>query len=252
MKAIIIEDEKRAARRLESLIMEVDSTIEILAKLESIAEAKSYLASNPNIDLIFSDIQLADGLSFEIYKSLSSIPPIIFTTAYNQYAIKAFKNNGIDYLLKPIESTELKQALDKLKKLSKSAIDPTILTALASQLNSGTKKHKDRFMVKVGQHIKSIPTSNICAFYSMDKATYILTTDSRNYIIDYSLDHVDIELNPDKYFRVNRKFIIGIDAQFEVTAWTNSRFKITLTGYNEDMIIVARNRTKEFKDWLDN
>ncbi len=250
MRAIIIEDEPRAAKRLEKLIHEVDPTIEVLAKLESIQESKSYLQDNTSIDLIFSDIELADGLSFDIYASIPKLPPIIFTTAYDQYAIKAFKNNGIDYLLKPIEQTELAKSLDKLKSLSSPVIDSSILHLLASQLASGKKTFKDRFMVKVGTHIKTILTSNINAFYSLDKGTYVCTSDQRTFILDYSLEQLQETLDPKKFFRINRNFIICIDAPMDIIAWSNSRLKIDLPGYKEDLIIVARNRTKEFKNWL--
>ncbi len=250
MNAIIIEDEPRAARRLEWLINEVDNTIQILAKLESISEAKTFLNTHQNIDLIFSDIQLADGLCFDIYENLPSIPPIIFTTAYDQYAIKAFKNNGIDYLLKPITTEDLSHAIKKLQKLTKPTINADILSALASQINTGNKSYKERFMIKVGQHIKSIGSTDIQAFYSLDKATYILTKDARNYIIDHTLDQLEQLISPEEFFRINRKFVLNINARFEITAWTNSRLKITLPGYEEEMIIVARNRTKEFKQWL--
>ena len=250
MNAIIIEDEPRAANRLKNLIHEVDSSIIVLEILESITDGLAYLKSNSNIDLIFSDIQLADGLSFEIYSQLSSVPPIIFTTAYDQYAIKAFKNNGIDYLLKPIEKNELQNALTKLKKLSTPVINPNVLALLSKQLSTPTNTYRERFMIKVGQHIKSLSTPSIQAFYSMDKATYLLTNDGRNYIIDFSLDQLDSCLNPSEFFRINRKFILNINATIVITAWTNSRLKIDLSGYTQEMIIVARNRTKEFKQWL--
>lgn len=251
MRAIIIEDEPRAARRLKSLINEVDASIEILASLESVGEAKGFLQGQTKIDVIFSDIQLADGLSFEIFENLESIPPTIFTTAYDQYAIKAFKNNGIDYLLKPITAQDLATALAKLQNLTKpKALDTSTLSALAEQLNGTKKSYKERFMVKVGQHIKSISCQDIHAFYSLEKATYILTKDQRNYIVDYPLDHLESIINPENFFRINRKFILQINAPFEITAWTNSRLKITLPGYDAEMIIVSRHRTKEFKHWL--
>lgn len=250
MKAIIIEDEPRAANRLKNLIQEVDSSIIVLDVLESISDGLTYLKSNSNIDLIFSDIQLADGLSFEIYNQLATVPPIIFTTAYDQYAIKAFKNNGIDYLLKPIEKMELQEALSKLKKLSTPTINPDILALLSNQINTQSNNYRERFMIKVGQHIKSVSTANIQAFYSMDKATYLLTNDGRNYIVDFSLDQLEERLNPKVFFRINRKFILNINASIEITSWTNSRLKIDLAGYSQEMIVVARNRTKEFKRWL--
>jgi len=250
MNALIIEDEPRAANRLKSLIQEVDSSIVIIAVLESITEGIEFLTANSNVELIFSDIQLADGLSFEIYRQLAHIPPIIFTTAYDQYAIKAFKNNGIDYLLKPVEKSELENALAKLNKLSKPTINTSILNLLSKQLQTEVKNYRERFMVKVGQHLKSITTSSIYAFYSLDKATYLLTNDGRNYIVDFSIDQLENTLNPSDFFRLNRKFILSINAPFEITAWTNSRLKIDLPNYTEEMIIVARNRTKDFKHWL--
>jgi DNA-binding LytR/AlgR family response regulator len=251
MKAIIIEDEPRAAKRLQSLLHDIDQSIQILAQLESVLEAQDFLKSSPELDIIFSDIQLADGLSFEIYENLSALPPIIFTTAYDQYAIKAFKNNGIDYLLKPIHPDELSKAINKLKQFQKNSLDTTILKALAQQIHQPETIHyKDRFLIKVGQHLKSFSIQNIYSFYSMDKATFIQTNEGRNYVIDHTMDHLESLLNPKLFFRLNRKYILNINANFEITAWTNSRLKITLQGCDDNMIIVARNRTKEFKYWL--
>ncbi|UTW66783.1 response regulator transcription factor [bacterium SCSIO 12643] len=251
MNAIIIEDEPRAAKRLQSLLNEIDPSIQVLAQIESISEAKEFLESHQHLDLIFSDIQLADGLSFEIYDNLVHLPPIIFTTAYDQYAIKAFKNNGIDYLLKPINPEELQNAIGKLNRFQQKSIDPNILQLLAQQIHQpDTQSYKDRFLVKVGQHLKSFSTQNIHAFYSLEKATFIQTHDGRHYVIDHTIDHLESILNPKLFFRLNRKYILNINASFEITAWTNSRLKITLEGSDDDMIIVARNRTKEFKHWL--
>ena len=246
MKTIIIEDEPRAARRLNNQLEKVDDTIEVQAILESISEAKAYLKKHSEIDLIFSDIELADGLSFEIYESFSSLPPIIFTTAYDQYAIKAFKNNGIDYLLKPINEEELHSALTKLKSLTRPALAPDVLQLLSQQIHSKTSNYKERFMVKVGQHYKSILTQDIHAFYSFEKATYILTKDQRNYMVDHSLEYIVDLLNPNQYFRVNRHFILSISAPFDILSWSNSRLKIELPGYTEDLIIVSRNKNQRF------
>ncbi|MGB1003380.1 MAG: LytR/AlgR family response regulator transcription factor [Salibacteraceae bacterium] len=250
MKAIIIEDEARAARRLETLISEVNPNIKILVKLESIEEAVEYLRLKPNLDIIFSDIELADGLSFEIFKEATNLPPIIFTTAYDQYAIKAFKNNGIDYLLKPVDKIELENALTKLASLKTNAVDPSLIQLISQQLNTDTNAYKERFLVKVGQHLKSILTSEISAFYSMDKATYVFTNSRRNYVVDHSLEQLEEQLNPNHFFRINRNFILHINAPIDILSWSNSRLKIELEGYDEEMIIVSRNKTKEFKQWL--
>lgn len=249
MDAIIIEDEQRAANRLVRLIAEIDSNINVVRCIETIDESVDFLKSN-KVDLIFSDIQLADGLSFEIYKQLESIPPIIFTTAYDQYAINAFQTNGIDYLLKPIEPVALNKAIQKLKTLTNPSIDNAIIKALSKQLGNSNKVYKDRFMVKVGQHLKSISSNQIQAFYSLDKSTYLFTNERRNYNLDYSLEYLEEELSPKKFFRINRKMILNIDASFEITSWSNSRLKITIPGMDDDLLIVARNRVKEFKQWL--
>ncbi len=249
MTALIIEDEPRAANRLEKLLIEIDSSIDIVAKLESVQEGIRFLQSGTKVDVIFSDIQLADGLSFDIYKEFTSIPPIIFTTAYDQYAIKAFKSNGIDYLLKPLEKSDLEIALNKLKNLTTS-INPALIELLSRQLNSPQKEYKNRFMVKIGQHIKSIATTEIKAFYSLEKTTYLLTNTNKNYIVDHSLDFLDNSLDPTLFFRTNRNFILHIQSPIVITAWSNSRLKIDLEGYAHEMIIVARNRTSDFKNWL--
>lgn len=251
MKAIIIEDEPRAAKRLHTLLRDINDSIQIIAKLESVADAKSFLETQPQLDVIFSDIQLADGLSFDIYENLSSLPPIIFTTAYDQYAIKAFKNNGLDYLLKPIVPEELEKSINKLNQFQKTPFDASILKVLAQQIQQPESiSYKDRFLIKVGQHLKSFSAQNIHCFYSLDKATFIQTHEGRHYVIDHTMDHLESMLNPKLFFRLNRKYILNINADFEITAWTNSRLKISLQGCDDDMIIVARNRTKEFKHWL--
>lgn len=250
MRAIIIEDEPRASRRLESLLNEISPEITILDKLESIGDCEQFFTQNHQVDVIFSDIELADGLSFDAFKSVADLPPIIFTTAYDQYAIKAFKSNGIDYLLKPVDKIELQESIEKLKSFTKPIINPDILSVLASQINTDSNTYKDRFLIKVGQHLKSISINQIHAFYSLDKATYTFTSEGRNYIIDHSLEYLEEHLDPKQFFRINRHFILSINAPIDIVAWSNSRLKIELSGYSGDMIIVSRNKTKEFKHWL--
>lgn len=250
MKAIIIEDERRAAERLQRLITEQDSSVQILATLESVQDAKAYLSGSPALDVIFSDIQLADGLSFEIYEEVSLGCPVIFTTAYDQYAIRAFKNNGIDYLLKPIDPAELSTAMAKLE-VRPSAPDLQDLMALAAQLSQGKVEYRSRFMVKVGQRLKSIPVEEVYAIYSENKGTYLLTQDGRNHLVDYSLEQVQEMLDPKRYYRVNRKYIVALDGVEEMLLWSNSRLKVKLKGSKADDIIVARERTKEFKSWME-
>lgn len=249
MKVLIIEDEKRAANRLEKLVRKLSPDSTIPAKLESVRESVRYLTENPNTDLIFADIQLADGLSFEIFNTVEISCPIIFTTAYDQYAIEAFNTNGIDYLLKPIEEERLARALQKLDQLTQKP-DIVKLMEILSGKNPTDRKFKNRFMVRVGEQIKTIPTNEIRAFYSFDRATFILTKQNSNYIIDYTLDQLEDMLDPQHFFRVNRKHFVSLDACKQIYTWSNSRLKIEIEGL-DDKVVVARERVGRFKDWLD-
>jgi two-component system LytT family response regulator len=248
MRIIILEDETRAANHLQRMLAKVAPEMTILAKLESVRDGVKYLQTNPEPELIFSDIQLADGLSFEIYNQVSVKCPIIFTTAYDHYAIEAFKTSGIDYLLKPIEEERLRQAIEKAKHFSPGLALEKILSI--SNPNSG-KAYKSRFMVKVGDKIRSVPVEEILAFYSQEKASYIRTNDAHTYCIDYALDQLEPMLDPEKYFRINRKYIVSIDACTNILAWTNSRLRLKIDGIDDSDIIVARERVVEFKNWLD-
>ncbi|MEI6750166.1 MAG: LytR/AlgR family response regulator transcription factor [Bacteroidales bacterium] len=248
MNVIILEDESRAAHHLERLITKVAPEMKIVAKLESVRDAVVFLNSNHDISLIFSDVQLADGLSFEIFSKAPVKCPIIFTTAYDHYAIEAFKTNGIDYLLKPIEEERLRKAIEKVKQFSPSIALEKILSI--ANTTSG-KTYKSRFMVKVGDKIKSIPIEEILAFYSLEKATFIQTTANRSYCIDYSLDQLETLLDPNICFKINRKYIVSIQACSNIIAWTNSRLRLKIDGIDDQEIIVARERVQEFKNWLD-
>ena len=256
MNIIIIEDESRAANRLEKILLEIVPNLNVLAKIETVEESISFLETADNLDLIFSDIQLADGLCFEIYEKVAVKCPIIFTTAFDKYAIKAFKTNGIDYLLKPIDEVELKKALEKAKSLSqssdssgKAALDEIML--LANALKSQNKSYKSRFMVKVGDKINSIAIEDIQAFYSLEKATFILTNEGRKYIVDYSLEHMETLLDNKLFFRINRKYIIPIKACKNIISYSNSRLRVQLNTLKDETIIVSRERVQDFKRWLD-
>ena len=248
MKVLIIEDEPRAASRLEKLLRKLAPEMQIHTKLESIRDSIVYLDKNQDVQLIFADIQLADGLSFEIFKKIRVKCPIVFITAYDKYAIEAFDTNGIDYLLKPIQEERLVQAIDKLNNLNP-VIDLEKLLQL--KFDSNQKKFKSRFIVKVGENIKTISTQDIVAFYSMEKATFLLTNSKRNFVIDYPLDRLEDLLDPEKYFRINRKFIVSITACTKIYQWSNSRLKIEIDSLEHEEIIVARERVQEFKEWLD-
>ncbi len=249
MNVLIIEDESRAANRLEKMIRKVSPEMNIVAKIESVREAVSFLSASSKLSLIFADIQLADGLSFEIFEQIKIDCPIIFTTAYDQYAIEAFKTNGIDYLLKPIEEERLSQAIEKHKKLSGPELDIEAILALTNKASKNT--YKSRFMIKVGDKIKSIATSEIKAFYSLEKATYLLTNTNRSYVVDHSLDQLEMTVDPEQFFKINRKYILSISVCTDIIAWTNSRLKLIIEGLDDQDIIVARDRVQDFKLWLD-
>lgn len=247
MNVILLEDETRAANHLERLLAKVAPDMRVVAKLESVRDGIKYLQNNPEPDLIFSDIQLADGLSFEIFNQAEVQCPIIFTTAWDHYAIEAFKTNGIDYLLKPIEEERLNHAIEKARHFA-----PGLVLAKVLSITNQTpgKAFKSRFIVKVGDKIKSIPVEDIMVFYSQ-KASYIRTADKHTYCIDYTLDQLEPMLNPGIYFRINRKYIVSINACTNILAWSSSRLRLKIDGTEDHDIIVARERVQEFKNWLD-
>jgi DNA-binding LytR/AlgR family response regulator len=250
MKILIIEDESRAANHLERELRKAEPEAVVLDKLESVEESLEWLAANPAPDLILSDIQLADGLSFEIYAKLELSCPIIFTTAYDQYAIEAFRTNGVDYLLKPVSADRLREALDKVARL-RPQISMSQLAALLQPGTAARKQFRSRFLIKIGDEIKSISVSEARAFFSMDKATFMLTSSGRRYVLDQSMDQVESDLDSKDWFRISRKYIVRFQAWSNIYSWSNSRLKLVLPGIEDQEIIVARDRVAGFKDWLD-
>jgi DNA-binding LytR/AlgR family response regulator len=249
MKIVILEDESRAVNHLKRLIGEVAPHMELIGTFETVHEAIEFLEQDPQVDLIFSDVQLADGTSFEVFSKVHVPCPIIFTTAYDTYAIEAFNTNGIDYLLKPIEGKRLQQAIEKARGFSTGKELDTLVSLISHR---GSRSYKSRFMVKVGEKIRTIKVEDILAFYSFERTTYLFTSDHRNYIIDYSIEELESMLDPARYFRINRKYVVSIEACSQIIAWSNSRLKIDIEGIDDQKIVVARERVKEFKNWLDN
>ncbi|WGD35007.1 LytTR family DNA-binding domain-containing protein [Olleya sp. YS] len=251
MKVIIIEDEKPSARRLQRMLDAIDIKTETL--LHSVEEAIHWFNNNQHPDLIFLDIQLSDGLSFEIFDEVEVKSAIIFTTAYDEYALQAFKLNSIDYLLKPIDDEDLETAVAKYKtrlpEKTNIALDFDDIKKLL--VNPIEREYKKRFSVKVGQHLKLVNIDDIECFYSENKGTYLYTSEGRNYLLDTSLEALEKELEPQTFFRINRKFFVNINAIKDMVSYTNSRLQIKLNNYNEDEVIVARERVKDFKNWLE-
>jgi DNA-binding LytR/AlgR family response regulator len=249
MKVVIIEDEKPAARRLSRMLNDLE--IQPVAMLHSVEEAINWFNDNEHPDLLFLDIQLSDGLSFEIFDEIEVKSAIIFTTAYDEYALKAFKLNSIDYLLKPIDADELKNAISKYKQFQNSSIETAFsMQQLESIIYPKQKIFKKRFAVKIGQHIKLISVATIECFCSENKSTHIQTINNRSYSIDESLEDLEAKLSPELFFRVSRKYFVNINAIKDIVSYTNSRLKIILNNYNESEIIVSRERVKDFKNWL--
>jgi len=259
IKILLVEDEKPAAKRLAKIITEHCPQSQILAIIDSVEETVEWLNTNKNPDLIFMDIQLADGLSFSIFKKIKVDAPIIFTTAYDQYAIKAFKVNSIDYLLKPIDIEELKNAWQKFLNLrskhqkdSQSNSQNELVHLLANfQQQLQNPKFKERFLVKLGEQYKYILTQNIAYFKSEQGLSYLATKENKMVIVDEKMDDIENLLNPTIFYRINRKYIVHIEAIHKIKSYTNSRLKLTLQPNVSDDIIVARERVHAFKEWLD-
>lgn len=252
MKVVVIEDEHLAARRIIDLIKKYDTSIDILEKFGTVKKSVEWFTKNSSADLVFMDIQLADGLSFEIFEQCEVNAPVIFTTAFDEYAIKAFKLNSIDYLLKPIDFEELSNALDKFKKnfgTEKQTV--TNYSKMEEVLHLLTRQYKTRFVVKVGNHIRPVEIADIQYFYSLEKASYLYTSDNKSYSLDYSLDQIEQLVDPKSFFRTSRKFLVNIGAIKEVVNYSSSRLKIRFKFSAEEEAIVSREKTAAFKTWLE-
>jgi len=250
MNIIIIEDEKPAARLLQRKIEKLGYGITTL--LHSVEESLEWFQNNDHPDLIFLDIQLSDGLSFEIFEKIDIKSAVIFTTAYDEYALRAFKLNSIDYLLKPIDEEELATAISKFaNQFQANSVSNLDFEAIKRMLvNPVSKEYRKRFSVKIGQQIKVIDVTEIECLYSENKGTYIHTLDNRDYLIDSSLEVVEAELDPKDFYRISRKYIIPLQSVKEIQLYSNSRLKISLPTYKADEVIVARERVSDFKEWL--
>ncbi len=253
MKIVVIEDEHLAAKRLIDLVQRYKADIEVLTKLDSVKKSVEWFNSQPHPDLVFMDIQLGDGLSFEIFEQTQLTCPVIFTTAYDEYAVRAFKVNSIDYLLKPIDFEDLSKALTKFEQAfpigkDNLSVNPIRIEEILHQL---TKQYKSRFVVKVGLHIRPIEISEIQYFYSMEKATFLCNNANKSYSLDYSLDQIERMVDPKQFFRVSRKYLVHISAIHEVVAYSNSRLRIQFKHSEIQEAIVSREKVGDFKNWLE-
>lgn len=249
MKILLVEDEKQAALRLQSTLHKVDSSINIVGVCSSIKETLQWFKSHVTPDLMFLDIQLSDGVSFEIFKSLQIDCPIIFVTAFNNYALEAFKFFSLDYILKPYSQKDIQFALDKFQKLKNSqspSINRKTFTELTKIL---VPQYKTRFFARINHTVYSIPISEIIYFTFEDNATILLRKDQKSFVINYSLDTLEEFLNPKQFFRINRKYIIQIDSIVKMNIISKSRIDVVLINNSKEM--VSRSKSKNFRTWLD-
>ncbi|HKG68065.1 MAG TPA: LytTR family DNA-binding domain-containing protein [Segetibacter sp.] len=248
---LIIEDEEAAYQRLKKMIAETLPEANILSPVVSIRSAVEWFSVNALPDLIFLDVHLADGHSFEIFKKVKVTSPVIFTTAYDQYALEAFKVNSIDYLLKPIKKDDLKRAVDKFLHFNVPSNTDIDLNKLLSTLQLHPSNYKQRFVVKYGEHIKTIEIADSAYFYTENKANFLITKENKRFAIDYNLDQLELLLDPKKFFRINRQFIIGFHAITDMFSYSKSRVLIKLNPPSKLETIVSSERSASFKSWLD-
>lgn len=251
MKVLIIEDEEIAAQRLVEMLRDLDRDIEVMKVLDSIESSVQYLESSPSLDLIFMDIELGDGRSFSIFEEVMVETPVIFITAYQEHALKAFKQNSIDYLLKPLHRSELESALSKFRKFHSKhvTVDRRVLDLLKGhkQVESGRKK---RFLAKLGTRLISIPVEQVAYFYTKEKFQYIKTIEDEDLIIDKPLDEIEEELDSESFFRANRQFILNYNNIEKVHAWFSGKLKVQVKPQSYEEIIISRLKAADFKKWL--
>ncbi len=254
MDVLIIEDEPLAAQHLSTLLKECDASIQIIDVLDSVESSALWFKNNRHPQLVFMDVHLGDGLCFEIFNRVSVSSCIIFTTAYDQYALEAFKVKSIDYILKPITKQALSQAVQKYKDMSfenernaKLSDMSQILDAIQNKKSS----YKERFVVKVGAHIRPVKTDEIACFYSFEKATYLVTNEGKTYLLDYALDKLMDLIDPSHFFRISRKYIVSVHAIKDVISVGPARLKVKIEGFQEDDTLVSRDKIKGFKEWME-
>lgn len=251
LKILIIEDEEPSAKRLLKMIKEIEPDVKLLDSIVSVSSAIKWLSENECPDLIFSDIELSDGLSFDIFKEVRLLCPVIFITAYDQYAINAFKVNSIDYLLKPIKKEELLAAITKFREIAANKNTPAIdISKLLEAYKGKSEAFKSRFIVRYGEHIKTINTTDIAYFYTEDKITFLSLSEGRRFAIDFNMDNLETMLDPKMFFRINRQFIISINSIEEMHSYSKSRVLIKLKPATKHETIVSTERSASFKTWL--
>lgn len=249
VRILIIEDEEAAAKRLSKMLKESWSEAEIIGHVSSIRAAVEWFASNDQPDLAFFDIHLADGSSFEIFKQAAVECPVVFTTAYDQYALEAFRVNSIDYLLKPVKKEELERAIDKFRKMHSHSQAPIDIQKLLSTIQQKTE-YKERFVIRYGEHMRTIQAADVAYFYTENRISFAVLKEGKRYAVDFNLDQLEEMLNPKQFFRINRQFIIGYDSITEMLTYSKSRVLVKLAPPTKEDTIVSTERSAAFKAWL--
>lgn len=250
IKTLLVEDEEPAAIRLKKMLNQVADDIELLDWVDSVEGAIKYLENNDAPDLLMLDIQLADGLSFDIFKKVTVDSFVIFTTAYDEYAIKAFELNSIDYLLKPINKDKLERSLDKFRKLS-TPTNHVSINDLIQTIEAKSGNYKKRFLINMGSKIKSVETKDVAFFYVMEKGTYLCTFQGKNYPVDFSLDKIEQLINPELFYRISRQAIVNYNAIEKINIFSKSRLKLETNPKSELELLVSANKSHDFRLWLD-
>ncbi|RPJ83027.1 MAG: DNA-binding response regulator [Deltaproteobacteria bacterium] len=253
MRVLIIEDEMSASKRLENMLKKIDPKMEILGVLDSIDDTVNWLTSNKDPDIIFADIQLSDGVCFDIFKQVQTKSAVIFTTAYDEYAVEAFKVNSIDYLLKPINPEALSRSIEKFHTLKRTYAesDKKRFESLFSMLDQAGKDYKSRFLVKTGQNMKIVSTEEIAYFLIETQLVFLITKQNNRFLIEQTLDELEKRLDPKLFFRINRQMIISLDSVRTIHPYFNSRLKLDVTPERESEILVSRMKVNDFKKWID-
>jgi DNA-binding LytR/AlgR family response regulator len=250
IRALIIEDEENASKRLKKLIAEISAEIDIIDILDSVSSSKTWFAKNEAPDLLFLDIQLGDGLSFEIFDDFKTETYVIFTTAFDEYAIKAFELNSIDYLLKPIHKDKLKRSIEKFFAL-RSSTPKVDFKELLSVMENKTSAYKKRFVINAGSRLISVEVENVYCFYSSNKDSYLIVSDNKTYPVDFSLDKLESILDPDKFFRINRQTIVSYNSINRIHILSKSRIKLETKFTLEQELLVSSGKSSLFREWLD-
>jgi DNA-binding LytR/AlgR family response regulator len=252
MKVVIVEDEHLSAQRLQGMLKKYDPSIEVLAELPSVAASVDWFKNNPDPDLVLMDIHLEDGQSFSIYETINLQVPVIFTTAFDEYTIKAFKVNSVDYLMKPLNYEELVAAIEKFKRIhGEDGEEKTLgLEHLLQSMQKKEPEYKSRFLVSIGSRLKTIETEDIQYFFSADKITFLVTKENQRFPIDYSLDKMAVMLDPKQFYRINRQMTVKLEAIKNIHVFTKGKIKLDLDPPTKEDVFVSMDKVVEFKEWL--